>query len=132
MSLMADVGVFWVHNGRILGKARPLEEAQENVPGILDSLDSHADVWEGDGSFLASYPELHGMEYQNVPRGRVLYSRIQERPVVYMDRTLFTAESKRRIATYFGFYASQAMWRTDPHYTTDPSDLGCLFGGDAD
>ena len=97
------IGIFWVYKGAVLGKARPLVDGNENIPGLLDTPDSHVGVWEGDSGFLATYPELRGTEYQTIPRGRVLYSQLEKRPIVSLDRVLFSPFVKHRIATFFRF-----------------------------
>ena len=60
---MSKIGIFWVYKDTVIGKARELEDGEENVPGLIDSPDSHVDLWEHHQCFLAQFPELAGTEY---------------------------------------------------------------------
>ena len=67
------------------------------------------------------------MDYEQVTRGRVLYSTAQDKHIVYMDKTLFTPSIKQKIADFFGFNIRNALWKKDPHYNTDQDELSHLF-----
>jgi hypothetical protein len=125
---MANIGVFWVYNGTVFGKAVSVETGFEGVPGIVDSRDDHVDVWEHERPWLDVSAALASAEYQDVPRGRVL-SR-QGKPLVYADKTLLNAESKMRIAQFFEFNPDAAIWKSDMHYTTSRTELDELFSDD--
>ena len=43
---MTKIGVFWVFNGVVFGKAVELAQGIEGVPGLIDCDDNHADVWD--------------------------------------------------------------------------------------
>lgn len=107
-----EVGVFWVYKDVVFGRARPVSEGQEGVKGLLDSPDDHVTVWELPG-IRSQFPELRGVEYQKVPRGRVLYSTREKAAVVYMDRALHNAASKRLVVDFFSLHGSAVLWRTD-------------------
>lgn len=127
---MARIGIFWVYQGRVLGRARPLVEGEESVPGLLDSPDTHARLWEEEGGVCGVCPELAGREYFTIPRGRVLWDRQAEQAVVYLDRTLLQEGIKRSIMTFFGLSARRVRWRSDLHYTTEAGTLARLFEGE--
>lgn len=114
---MPHIGIFWAYRGIVFGRAVELTAGEEGVPGLLDSPDNHADLWEGK-ELLNGYPELRGREYFDVPRGRVLWNSAQHQAIVYMDAKLFDAAIKARIADFFDLTTSEVVWRTDPHYTT--------------
>lgn len=124
---MKTVGIFWIYQGNILGRARPLDEGESSVAGLIDSPDNHSDLWECDPAFLSSFPDLRGLEYQQVPRGRVLFSSLENRAVVYRDKTLCTEAVKQLIVDFFGLQDVKVVWKTDPHYTTSRLDLDSLF-----
>lgn len=127
---MAKVGIFWVYKGVVFGKARPFEEGEEGVKGIVDSPDNHIDVWESDEGYTCHFPELSGVEYQQIPRGRALFQRNGNKHVIYLDKTLNNETSRKLIAAYFGFHESQAQWRSDLHYTTAPDALDEMFSNE--
>lgn len=122
---MAKIGVFWIYQGVIFGKSVNLEDGIEGVPGILDSPDSHADVWESEQPWMKVSRSLEFLEYQDVPRGRVLSSK--GKPLVYLDRVLKGDANKRLISQFFEFDSKLASWRSDVYYTTTSSDINRLF-----
>jgi hypothetical protein len=125
---MANIGVFWVYNGTVFGKAVSVETGFEGVPGIVDSRDDHVDVWEQERPWVGVSTALASAEYQDVPRGRAL-SR-QGKPLVYADKMLLTSENKVRIAKFFDFNPDVAIWKGDLHYTTSRTELDELFSDD--
>ena len=124
---MAKIGIFWVYKNTVIGKACELSEGEETFPGMLDSPDTHVDLWQVNEEFMICFPELRDFEYQDVPRGRVVYSTEANRAIVYMDSVLHSAEVKRAIATFFQLGDSDILWETDIHYTTDPGRIRSLF-----
>jgi hypothetical protein len=124
---MAKIGIFWIHNDTVIGKAVEINAGEEYVPGIVDSPDDHVTLWEKTPGFLTPYPALIGMEYQTVPRGRVLYNRTEKKTVVYMDRCLFSGDLQAKISRFFRLKETETVWRSDPHYTIDPETISRLF-----
>lgn len=127
---MASIGIFWVYKGIVFGKKATIVEGDEAVTGMVDSPFNHVDVWESDTEFHRQFPELVHLEYQQLPRGRVLYQRAKISPLVYLDKTLNTRATRVLIASFFEFEHEQAVWRSDLHYTTCLEDLDSLFGDD--
>ena len=124
---MAAIGIFWVYKGVVFGKKATIAEGEAAVTGIVDSPFNHVDFWDTDTDFRRQFPELAHMEYQQVPRGRVLYQTTKEAPLVYLDKTLTTQASRDLISRFFGFPIEQASWRSDLHYTTRENELDDLF-----
>jgi hypothetical protein len=120
------IGVFWVYSGVVLGVAHPINLGEEHVLGLVDSPLDHFSIWDAAFHLRHGFKELNQVEYECVPRGRVLHAR-NTGPLIYLDRTLMKAESKGLIASYFGFSAQTATWRSDAHYTTCLPDLDRLF-----
>ncbi|MCK5782841.1 MAG: hypothetical protein KAH06_00200 [Desulfobacterales bacterium] len=121
------IGIFWVYKNRVIGKARELKDGQENVPGLIDSPDSHIELWEQDLGFVIPFPELKGSEYQDVPRGRVIYSTKTKKVTVYMDKVLHTNGIREIISEFFQMGGSGVVWKTDIHYTTQSHEIDDLF-----
>lgn len=124
---MSKIGIFWVYNGVVFGKAVGLESGVEGVPGKIDSQDNHAAVWELERPWASVSTALAGVEYEEVPRGRVLFLSKQERPLVYADKVLMNPEIRLKIAEFFEFSPRDARWQSDDHYTTSKADLDELF-----
>lgn len=116
---MAKIGIFWIYKDQVVGKARALAEGEENVPGLIDSPDSHVVLWEQTLGFHKRFPELLDIDYQQVPRGRVLFDRKLGKAVVYMDKVLHIAKHKAALSQFFQLDAATTIYRTDDHYTTD-------------
>jgi hypothetical protein len=126
---MKKIGIFWYYQQSVIGKAVTLEEGAEGVSGIIDSPDNHVDYWEAQQGFCARFPKLMGKEYQDIPRGRVLYLVNGGKALVYLDKKLLKDIIKKRIMEFFELDAGKVQWRTDLHYTTSKKELARLFGG---
>lgn len=121
------IGIFWVYKNLVIGKTCELEDGQENVPGLIDSPDSHIELWEQNLGFTIPFPELNGSEYQNVPRGRVIYSTTTKKVIIYMDKVLHTKGIRQIISDFFQLADSKVVWKTDDHYTTQSDEVDDLF-----
>jgi len=125
---MTNIGVFWIYQDTVIGRAVNVDEGKEYIPGIVDGPDDHVTLWEKTPGFLNPFPELYQTEYQTIPRGRVLYDRAKKKSMVYMDKSLFLNDIKVKISIFFGL--KNVVWRSDPHYTTDPETISNLFEDD--
>ena len=123
----AKIGIFWVYKNQVIGKACELEDGQENVPGLIDSPDSHIELWEQDSGFVIPFAELKGSEYQNIPRGRVIYSTKTKKVTVYMDKVLHTNGTREIISKFFQLGCTDVAWKTDIHYTTQSYEIDDLL-----
>ena len=121
------IGIFWIYKGIVIGNAVDVVNGDKCVPGIIDSPDNHTDFWDTDKEFKRQFPELKFREYFEVPRGRVLYGRNEEQPIVYMDKILFSGSTKQLIAEFFCLDNLKVSWRTDSHYTTSVEELDRLL-----
>lgn len=124
---MKTIGIFWVFERKIFGERTPITEASQAVEGLLDSDATHVVSWGEHCQFREYIPELTEYEYQQIPRGRVLYNRDKERFLVYLDKRLKNKQCQSIIADYFGFTPQNADWKLDCHYTTDATELDRLF-----
>ena len=116
------VGIFWVYQGQLIEAAVPLHAGIDDGDFINGPFD-HMAYWE---TVRRTIPALRTVEYDAVPRGRVLYKKTEGRCVVYMDKVLHREEVKTGIMTYFELPAA-TLFATDVHYTTTPADLERLF-----
>ena len=92
----------------------------------MDSNFDHVNVWET-LELKKQFPELKNMEYEQIPRGRILFSIKQRKHIIYMDKTLFEVDIKQKIADFFNINLNQVMWKKDPYYNTNQDELSCLF-----
>lgn len=123
--LAKRIGIYWVHDGRVVGLSCPLDQAEAGIPGLLDSPFTHVDAWPQVRAEAGLPPHL---EYDDLPRGRVLYASEAQASIVYGDgkligasRAVVLAEPIRRIRdaimTFFDVAADKVVWRHDDHYT---------------
>jgi|JI10StandDraft_1071094.scaffolds.fasta_scaffold37716_3 hypothetical protein len=124
---MAKVGIFWLYQRQIFGKAICIDQGGEAVSGLIDTDDNHVDVWEQLRITGQLPTELTSFEYQDVPRGRAIFSQKQHKLIVYLDKVLMNKESKQTIATFFDVLPHDVIWRRDSHYSTTPDDIDRLF-----
>ena len=124
---MAKIGIFWVYRDTVIGKAIDSIDGDEFIAGRVDSPDTHIKLQEEDPDFIYPFSELRGSDYQTVPRGRVLFSPVQNLHIIFMDKVLFNKSTKQKIRSFFEIDNTKVSWNTDPHYTTELSDLDKCF-----
>jgi hypothetical protein len=117
------VGIFWVFQDMLLPGTFALSEGVEYGDAINGATD-HVHCWP---KFQESHPALSDVEYQDVPRGRVLFMKPHRQFHVYMDKVLHTQKIKRALMKEFQLPAVGTKFLTDAHYTTDPGELDRLF-----
>lgn len=122
-SAQPKVGIFWVHDGKLLSAVTSLDKGAHS-PYSIDSPFDHIDYW---ARFQKEQPELVQLGYEDVPRGRVLFLKEEKRFSVYMDKRLHVPRTKKLILAAFALPKTQTKFLTDPHYTTDPAELDWLF-----
>lgn len=122
---MSKIGVFWVHTGKVIGRAIALDRGVNSGDGI-DSPDKHVTLWERAPEF--SNLRKTGAGYESVPRGRVVWFKQEQKAIVYTDKKLLKSASfQKKIAAFFDLSPVDVEWSSDPHYTTDPDELDRLF-----
>ena len=117
------IGIFWWHAGRLLASVCRLDEG-DAADGRVDSRFAHIEAWP---VLQKRYPKLRALEYEDVPRGRVIYLQATMRFRVLMDKVLFQHEIKAAILDRFRLPKSRTSFVRDHHYTTNPADLDRLF-----
>jgi|SRR5690606_1509505 len=127
---MNSIGIFWLYKDTVFGHASSIQNGFQGIAGLVDAHETHVECWDNNQSFRHIFPELAHCEYQDIPRGRVLYQTQTRKFLVYLDRSLMNPANKALIAAFFGFKVAQADWRADLHYTTDTDTLRHLFSPD--
>ena len=111
MSEKATIGIFWrvpFRSGFVLvADAIPLSAA-ELYGDCLTYPRGHYEVWEEWRRLSASEllqrnipPTVRGYEYEALPRGRIVYKKLQKRFTIYADRKLLVADAIRLIVERF-------------------------------
>ncbi len=106
----------------------PLEQAERRGTK-RDSPEAHVRVWPRlVARHAAEFPILSILEYDEVPRGRVIFDTATETFVIYMDVTLFADAELTRgpivpvreaLRAAFQLNGQRVRFATDPHYRVD-------------
>lgn len=120
------VGIFWGLIGiegdlALLSQSSNLAEA-EVYGDCLTFATSHFEAWEAWKSNVGSIPEprfaelIVASEYENHPRGRVVFSVSDDKFWLYADRRLSTKAFTSQIAKAFDIEDGMFTVRLDSHY----------------
>jgi hypothetical protein len=122
-TMTGDVGIFWIDRGQLIMAAVPLAEGVDD--GLfINGMDDHDPYWE---TVQRTHTHLWDFEYDQVPRGRVLFNKAEHRFYIYLDKVLCKATIKHMIMGHFRLPPAMTIFQTDLHYTTDPVELDQLF-----
>lgn len=83
------VGIFWLVEGRLIIDSTPLSEA-EPYGDCLTHCNGHIDYWT-EQQLLGELPL--GVEYEEHPRGRVVFNSKTQRFSLYADRCILRRKS---------------------------------------
>ncbi len=116
-----SVGIFWMHDGKLLppgasGTSEPARTCEE-VQGFRDSRYAHVTAWP---EVRKHDPGLLHVEYEQVPRGRVLMSGGAFR--VFLPPQMVNDQTVRRLIMRAFNLPDGAEFIGDEHYQ-DPADI---------
>jgi hypothetical protein len=121
---MPSLGIFWVveaapREARLLTAGCSLEAAAP-YGDFLTFPDGHYDVWEGWRTLRDPDAALRALvrtfEYEECPRGRIVFDRVKKRFVLYADRKLMLPETISQIQARFALSPDKTIVETDFHY----------------
>ncbi|MCJ2007957.1 hypothetical protein [Methylobacterium sp. J-092] len=117
-----SVGIFWRVAGALVVDRTPLSRA-EPYGDCLTHGPGHYEQWEAwqrlgvRGLREQGHPDaIRVSEYDEWPRGRVVYEVPSARFVLYADRRLQQLATLTALRTAFGLDAATVIVRGDPHY----------------
>jgi hypothetical protein len=120
----ASVGIFWVvetdtGEARLLAAGCSLEAA-EPYGDFLTFADGHYEVWEGWRDVkepdLALWGVVRTFEYEDWPRGRIVFDQMKKHFILYADRKLMLPGTIAQIRTRFAISPDRTMVKPDFHY----------------
>jgi hypothetical protein len=118
------VGPFWFvrdDSGRVLLMAhRCALAAAEEYGDFITCPHGHYEVWEGWRTMRAADLIVRDAEYEEWPRGRVVFNSIKGQFIVYADKQIRPGEFQR-VPEYFGIPAGGVVFMTDDHYRSTRS-----------
>lgn len=123
------VGIFWgirdeARTLSLLVDKTPIDQAEEYGECITHP-NGHYEFWESLAQLgapalasrgLSTAPAWH--DYEDFPRGRVVYWPQKQRFVIYADKRLQTRCFIERLVAEFGIPDDSYALRSDPHYRT--------------
>ena len=118
------VGIFWVvqateDEAGLLAAGCPLDQA-EAYGDCLTYGPGHYETWAHWRRSRAVGPALYATvwfyEYEDWPRGRIVFDRSRDLFVLYADRKLLTPEMIARIQAQFLLPADRTEVKSDFHY----------------
>ncbi len=112
----AKVGIFWFYKQTIIAKIHEIDLSIADELGLIDSPFQHIQEWEKNHIYLSSFPELLGSEYQEYPRGRVVFNAAKRKFRVILDKNLFTKQYIQQINNAFNLIQYDVEYFSDPHY----------------
>jgi hypothetical protein len=124
------VGIFWVFKGRLLALPVALDQA-ERREGKIDSPHAHAEEWPRVvARHRSALRLLSVLDYDEVPRGRVLFDTRKRIFIAYLDASLFespvagkpVASVRAALLEQFRLGGERVRYATDPHYRLPASE----------
>ena len=118
------VGIFWVvqttdGEARLLAAGCPIDQA-ESYGDCLTYGPGHYETWAQWRRDRTVDPALRALvrssEYDDWPRGRIVFDRSRDLFILYADRKLITPATIARIAIQFHLPAERTEVQTDLHY----------------
>ena len=127
-----QVAIFWLvqateGEARLLAAGCPLDQA-EPYGDCLTYGPGHYETWAHWRRDRTVEPALRAIvrsyEYENWPRGRIVFDRSRDLFVLYADCKLLTREMIARIATQFHLPAERTEITSDLHYQSTETPNG--------
>ena len=119
-----QLGIFWVvqspdGEARLLIVGCPLDQA-EAYGDCLTYGPGHYETWDHWRGDKTVYPALRGIarsyEYEDWPRGRIVFDRLRDLFILYADRKLLTPATIARLGTQFLLPTERTEIHSDLHY----------------
>jgi hypothetical protein len=126
------VGIFWVVQAtegkpRLLAAGCPLHQA-EAYGDCLTYSTGHYETWAHWRRDKTVDPALRTLvcsyEYEDWPRGRIVFDRSRDLFILYADRKLMTPATIARIKTQFHLPADRTEIQSDWHYRSTETPNG--------
>ena len=107
------VGIFWVFGGEVILDTTPISQADRYGEAMTHPR-GHLQHWTELQRTRAVSPDV---EYENPPRGRVVYSPREGRFMLYADRCILTRKNfLRRIMAEMNLPTKRTKTFSDEHY----------------
>ena len=107
------IGIFWIYKFNIYAKS--INKAQiQSINGFVDSDFAHYLEWD---KISLKNKELYLYEYEDIPRGRVVYNINESQFIVYCNENILKdTTSKKLIIKEFQLVNKNFVFKEDEHY----------------
>ena len=106
------IGIFWYWNNQVIGIAHSFNITADSI-GLIDSPYTHIEYWI---TLQEKYSELQNYEYEQIPRGRVIFDTNKEKSIIYLDKTLLYKSKINKVYDFFNLNPEQSVLKKDSHY----------------
>jgi hypothetical protein len=120
--LTPSVGIFWRVSGHLVVDYSAVNNA-EQYGDCLTHATGHYDRWQGwqalgsKALVATGFPKaILFTEYDEWPRGRVVYETLANRYILYADRHLQRPDTVAALKTIFGIATADVVVKSDLHY----------------
>jgi hypothetical protein len=129
---MAHLGIFWMvqtseNKAKLLASGYPIDQA-EPYGDCLTYGPSHYKIWAQWRRDKTVDPDIRAVvrfyEYEDWPRGRVVFDSSRDLFVLYADRKLMTPELIARIRAEFHLPEERTEVKSDFHYQSKETPDG--------
>ena len=117
-----SLGIFWCVAGILVIDRSPMDEG-ERYGDCLTHAGGHYDRWENWRALGAErlrsigFPDcIESTEYEEWPRGRIVYETLAKRFVLYADRRLQKPSIIDALKRAFGLLEAEVTVMSDSHY----------------
>jgi hypothetical protein len=117
-----SVGIFWhvrhvlVTDLSILAEAEPYGDCLTHAAGHYERWEQWRRLGAPRLAALGLPAQIASTEYDEWPRGRIIYEKPAQRFVIYADRRLQAPKIIVAVKTAFGLDGSEAVVKSDLHY----------------
>ncbi len=100
------IGIFWYWNNQVIGIAHSFNITKADSIGLIDSPYTHIEYWI---TLQEKYSELQNYEYEQIPRGRVIFDTNKEKSIIYLDKTLLYKSKINKVYDFFNLNPEQLV-----------------------
>lgn len=113
------VAIFWLYQDRVLGVLEDRAASEADSLGLLDCTAQHVSSWAEVVSAAGLSDALHGIEYDDILRGRILYDCRRGRHIAHSDLKALSKQARKQVLEWAGIANDRLLWRHDQYYTID-------------
>jgi len=107
------IGIFWVYNSKIYFTSVEKENIKA-INGFKDSDFAHYQVWN---EISSQNKDFYLYEYEDIPRGRVVYDVENQQYVVYANNDIISSnEANLLVINAFNLKGEKVLFKYDEHY----------------